>query len=65
MFVLGIWALAIRPHADRVVNTVLPLAGLLILVDPLTPAPFALTAVILAGTVAVLVWRQPIDTANA
>ncbi|MFE6764080.1 low temperature requirement protein A [Streptomyces sp. NPDC057689] len=65
VFVLGIWALAIRPHADRIVNTVLPLAGLLILIDPLTPVPFALTAVILAGTVAVLVWRQPTDTANA
>lgn len=58
VFVLGIWALAIRPHADRVVNTALPLAALLVLIDPLIPVPFALTAVILAGAVVVLVWRR-------
>jgi hypothetical protein len=61
-FVLGIWALAIRPHADRVVNTALPLTGLLVLADPLMPVPFALTATILAGAVAVLVWRRPIES---
>ncbi|WP_370937545.1 low temperature requirement protein A [Amycolatopsis sp. cg13] len=61
VFVLGIWALAIRPHADRVVNAVLPLAGLLVLVDPFIPVPFALTAAILAGAVVVLVWRRPLD----
>ncbi|WP_238604824.1 low temperature requirement protein A [Amycolatopsis sp. Poz14] len=61
VFVLGIWALAIRPHADRVVNTVIPLAGLLVLIDPLIPVPFALAAVVLAGAVAVLVWRPPVE----
>lgn len=60
VFVLGIWALAIRPHADRVVNTVLPVAGVFVLIDPLIPVPFALTTVILAGVVAVLVWRRPL-----
>ena len=60
VFVLGIWALAIRPHADRVVNTVLPVAGVFVLIDPLIPVPFALTPVILAGVVAVLVWRRPL-----
>lgn len=60
VFVLGIWALAIRPHADRIVNTAIPLAGLLVLVDPLIPVPFALTAIVLAA-VAVLVWRRPVD----
>ncbi|MGO1056283.1 low temperature requirement protein A [Crossiella sp. CA198] len=59
VFVLGIWALAIRPHADHVVNTALPLAGLLTLVDPLIPVPFAITAAALAGAVAVLIWRRP------
>jgi hypothetical protein len=59
VFVLGVWALAIRPHADRVVNTVLPLVGILVLADPVVPIPFGLTAPILAGTVAVLVWRRP------
>ncbi|UPO76869.1 low temperature requirement protein A [Arthrobacter sp. Helios] len=59
VFVLGIWLLAIRPIADRIVNTVVPVAGVLVLVDPLIPVPFALTAMILAGTVAVLVWQGP------
>lgn len=61
VFVIGIWALAIRPHADRIVNTVIPGAALLILVDPLIPVPFALTAAILVIAVVVLVWRHPID----
>ncbi|MCF2571853.1 low temperature requirement protein A [Brevibacterium sp. UCMA 11754] len=61
VFVVGIWALAIRSHADQIVNTVIPGAALLILVDPLIPVPFALTAAILAGTIVVLVWRHPID----
>lgn len=65
VFVLGIWALAIRPHADRVVNTVLPLAALVVLVDPLIPIPFAVAAIILAAAVAVLVWRPPVDKAGA
>jgi low temperature requirement protein LtrA len=64
VFVLGIWTLAIRPCADRIVNTVIPLAGLLVLIDPLFPVPFALTALILAATVAVLVWRRPVDQAT-
>ncbi len=55
VFVLGVWALAIRPHADRVVNTALPLAGLLTLI----PVPLAVTVAILAGAVAVLIWRRP------
>lgn len=60
VLVLGIWLLAIRPHADRVVNAVVPLGGILVLIDPLIPVPFALTAVILVLVVAVLVWRGPI-----
>ncbi|WP_313811507.1 low temperature requirement protein A [Glutamicibacter sp.] len=61
VFVLGIWALAIRPAADRIVNVLLPSAGVLVLIDPLIPVPFALTAVVLAGAVAVLVWRSPVE----
>lgn len=64
VFVLGIWALAIRPHADRIVNVVVPSAGVLVLIDPLIPVPFALTALILAAVVAVLVWRRPVDQAG-
>lgn len=61
IFVLAIWALAIRPHADRIVNVVVPSAGVLVLIDPLIPVPFALTALLLAAVVAVLVWRQPLE----
>lgn len=64
VFVLGVWALAIRPHADQLVNTAVPLAGLLTLVDPLIPIPFAVTAAALAGAVAVLVWRRPLSRAR-
>jgi len=60
IFILGIWALAIRPQADRIVNIIVPLAGVLVLIDPVVPVPFALTTVILVATVAVLVWRQPL-----
>lgn len=35
VFLLGIWWIAIRDSADRLVNTVLPLGALLVLLDPL------------------------------
>ncbi|GAA3825330.1 MULTISPECIES: low temperature requirement protein A [Brevibacterium] len=60
VFILGVWAIAIRPNADRVVNIVVPLGGLRVLIDPLIPVPFALTSVILIGIVVVLVWRPPL-----
>lgn len=60
VFVLGIWALAIRPHADRIVNTMIPLAGILVLVDPIIPVPFAISAIILVAAIVVLVWRRPL-----
>lgn len=59
VFLLGIWALAIRPHGDLWVNTTLPAASLLVLIDPLTPIPFAMTATILSATVAILIWKRP------
>ncbi|MBK0332378.1 low temperature requirement protein A [Brachybacterium sp. MASK1Z-5] len=59
VFMLGIWALAIRPNADRWVNTVVPVAAVLVLIDPVIPIPFAMTTIILVLTVVVLVWRQP------
>ena len=31
------------------------------LIDPLLPVPFGLIAVVLMLSVAVLVWRQPVD----
>ena len=60
IFVLGIWWLAIREHADRVVNTVVPVGGLLVLLDPVIPVPVTLTAAIMVVVVAVLVLRPPV-----
>lgn len=60
IFVLGIWWIAIRDHADRVVNVVVPSGALLVLLDPLIPVPVALTALILVVVVAVLVRRGPV-----
>lgn len=64
VFILGIWLIAIRPNADRIVNIAVPLGGILVLIDPLLPVPFALTAVILVGVVIVLVWRPPLGVKN-
>ena len=60
VFILGIWWIAIRDHADRVVNAVVPSGALLVLLDPLIPVPVTLTAVILAIVVVVLVMRDPV-----
>lgn len=65
VFVLGIWWIAIRDHADRVVNTAVPLAAVLVLLDPLIPVPITLTAVIMALVVVVLVLRSPLPAGEA
>jgi low temperature requirement protein LtrA len=59
LFLLGIWWIAIREHADRVVNTVMPVGALLVLLDPILPIPVTLTALILTVIVVVLVLRPP------
>ncbi|MGW7685476.1 low temperature requirement protein A [Kribbella sp. NPDC054772] len=60
VFVLGIWWIALRDNADRVVNAVVPVGAVLVLLDPLIPVPFALTAVFMAGIVVTLVLRPPV-----
>src|SRR5690606_25500549 len=60
VFLLGIWLVAIRANADRLVNTVVPLGAVLVLLDPLLPVPVTLTAVILVAVVVVLVLRPPV-----
>ena len=60
LFLIGIWWIAIRENADRVVNTVVPVGAVLVLLDPLLPIPVAITAVIMAAIVVVLVLRPPI-----
>lgn len=61
VFLLGIWWIAIRDNADRVVNAALPSGALLVLFDPVIPVPVTLTAGILIVIVAVLVLRPPIE----
>ncbi|NIK56551.1 low temperature requirement protein A [Kribbella shirazensis] len=65
IFVLGIWWIALRENADRVVNVVVPLGAVLVLLDPLIPVPFALTALFMALIVVVLVLRPPVQPAAA
>ncbi|MEU8227589.1 low temperature requirement protein A [Kribbella sp. NPDC048915] len=62
IFVLGIWWIALRDNADRVVNTVVPLGAALVLLDPLIPIPFALTALFMALVVVTLILRPPTTT---
>ena len=59
VLVMGIWWIALRHQRDRVVNVVVPLAALLVLLDPVLPFPVAVSALILALVVVVLVVRAP------
>ncbi|QLQ10317.1 MAG: low temperature requirement protein A [Nocardioidaceae bacterium] len=60
VFLLGIWFVAIRNCADSVVNTVVPAAAALVLLDPVMPIPVTLTALVLVLVVVVLVLRDPV-----
>ncbi|MCX2964904.1 low temperature requirement protein A [Gordonia aquimaris] len=60
IFILGIWWIAMRANADRVVNTVVPVGALLVLFDPFIPVPVTLTAVLLIAIVVVLVLHPPV-----
>lgn len=62
IFLAGTWWVAIRDHAEPLVNTVVPLAAVLVLCDPLIPVPVTLTAVILVVVVVVLVLHPPVNT---
>ena len=64
VFVLCIWWIAVREFADRVVNTVVPSAAVLVLLDPVIPVPVTLTAVIMALVVVVLVLRPPLPAGD-
>lgn len=60
VFLISIWWIAIRENADRVVNTVVPIGAALVLFDPLLPIPVAITAIVMAVIVIVLVLRPPV-----
>ncbi|MBT2475367.1 low temperature requirement protein A [Microbacterium sp. ISL-103] len=61
IFLLGIWWIAIRENADRLVNIVVPIAALIVLLDPILPTPVAFSAAVLAAVVVVLVLHPPRD----
>jgi len=61
VFLIGIWWIAIRDNADRVVNTVFPIASVVVLLDPIIPIPITLTAGILIVIVTMLVIRPPVQ----
>nr|WP_221381545.1 low temperature requirement protein A [Actinoplanes polyasparticus] len=61
VFILGTWLLVMRRNAGRHINIIVPVGAVLVLVDPLIPIPFAVTAVILTGVVVALIWRDPVD----
>jgi len=63
IFLLGIWWIAIRDNADRVVNVLVPLGAALVLLDAFLPTSIAITAFVMVAVVAVLVWRPPIGDA--
>jgi len=65
VFVLGIWWIAIRENADRVVNVALPAGAVLVLLDPVVPVPVTLTAVIMVAVVVVLVLHPPLSEPRA
>jgi low temperature requirement protein LtrA len=60
VFLLVVWWIALRPVADRVVNTVVPAGALLVLADPVLPVPVSLSAAVVAAVVVVLVVRPPV-----
>ncbi|WP_447914132.1 low temperature requirement protein A [Microbacterium phyllosphaerae] len=61
IFLLGIWWIAIRENADRVVNTAIPIGAVVVLLDPILPIPVAITALVLIAIVVVLVLHPPVD----
>ncbi|MFF3025964.1 low temperature requirement protein A [Microbacterium sp. NPDC057944] len=60
VFLLGVWWVAIRDNADRVVNTVVPIGAALVLIDAVLPTSVAITAVVMVGIVVTLVLRPPV-----
>jgi hypothetical protein len=63
IFVLGIWWIALRGAAGRVVNAAIPVA--VVLLDPSLPIPFAITAVVMTLVVAVPTCTHPCQTTPA
>nr|WP_255472391.1 low temperature requirement protein A [Quadrisphaera setariae] len=65
VFLLGVWWVALRASADRTVRLAVPVAALLVLLDPLVPVPVTLTTVVLVLLVVVLVVHPPLSAPGA
>jgi len=61
VFILSVWLIAIRQHANRVVNVAMPIGALLVLIDPIIPVPITLTTLVIIAIVVVLVLNPPRD----
>lgn len=59
IFLVGVWLLAMRRHANLWVNLTMPTAAALVLLDPLIPIPVTITAFVLVLVVCVLVLNEP------
>jgi len=58
VFLGMVWLVAVRRLGDRLVDAAVLAAALLVLLDPLIPVPFAITAGVMALLVVALVMRQ-------
>ncbi|MDN4477646.1 low temperature requirement protein A [Demequina sp. SYSU T00039] len=59
IFMVVIWWITVRHHANRAVHVAVLGGAGLVLADPLLPLPFAVTAIVLVGVVVVLVLNPP------
>ncbi|WP_200910838.1 low temperature requirement protein A [Curtobacterium sp. S6] len=60
VFLLGVWGTAYVKQSDPVVNTAVPVAACLVLLDPVLPLAVAVTAGVIVALVVVLVIRRPV-----
>jgi low temperature requirement protein LtrA len=59
VFIFSVWLIAMREHANRVVNVAMPVGALLVLVDPVIPVPITLTTLVVVVLVVILVLNPP------
>ena len=64
LFILSVWWVTMRRHANRLVNIAMPVGALLVLVDPVVPVPITLTTVVIVVLVVILVLISPVSRDN-
>ncbi|WP_201774493.1 low temperature requirement protein A [Demequina aurantiaca] len=60
VFMLTVWWVTVREHADRTVNIAIPAGAALVLADPIIPIPIAITSIVLVALVVILVRHPPL-----